>query len=190
MGRTSNPDVAKVLNAWFNGAELRQAWVDAGKPVTWDHLLNRVAKPRLAERQQHLEATARQRQQRRDAAEDDAEQPPAPSNTRKLRAAPDTQEKAPVAAAPAGSVRTGPIQPKQIRRTSAQVAKQLDVDQAYRDEYERVHKAAQADGRGRRRRQGEGCGQGRVPGDRGRAVARMSAEERAAMRAALDAAGA
>ena len=35
MPKEHHPAVNKIIKAWFNGAELHDAWVAAQKPVTW-----------------------------------------------------------------------------------------------------------------------------------------------------------
>ena len=151
MPKEHHPAVNKIIKAWFNGAELHGAWVAAQKPVTWGQV-QRITKPMRDEREERQRRRARKR--RRDdeeSGDDDAADvatppPPAASaSSRKRKQPPRTQEKAPAAAVPGGSARTGQIKPAVLRRTSLQVSKQLDVDRAYRMEYETAHKAAQAE---------------------------------------------
>ena len=151
MPKEHHPAVNKIIKAWFNGAELHGAWVAAQKPVTWGQV-QRITKPMRDEREERQRHRARKR--RRDdeeSGDDDAADvatppPPAASaSSRKRKQPPRTQEKAPAAAVPGGSARTGQIKPAVLRRTSLQVSKQLDVDRAYRMEYETAHKAAQAE---------------------------------------------
>jgi hypothetical protein len=151
MPKDHHEGVSKIIKAWFNGAELHDAWVAAQKPVTWGQI-QRVTKPMRDEREERQRRRARKR--RRDdeeSGDDDAADvatppPPAASaSSRKRKQPPRTQEKAPAAAVPGGSARTGQIKPAVLRRTSLQVSKQLDVDRAYRMEYETAHKAAQAE---------------------------------------------
>lgn len=151
MPRPPHPALEKVLTAWFNGAELAAAWSAAGRPVSWSQM-RRVANQNLEEHEKRQRHRARKRRRDDEESGDDdaadvaAPPPPAASaSSLKRKQPPLTQEKAPAAAVPGGSARTGQIKPAVLRRTSLQVSKQLDVDRAYRMEYETAHKAAQAE---------------------------------------------
>ena len=151
--RHPHPTLEKVLEAWFNGAELAAAWSAAGRPVTWGQMRRVANQPQNSE-----EHEKRQRQRARKRRRDDDDQSGGGDNdddhaaaapvaaASSATAAPSTQEKAPAPKAPpGGSARTGMIKPPVVRRTSHQVAKELELEKSYRVEYVQAHKAAQAE---------------------------------------------
>ena len=149
--RHPHPTLEKVLEAWFNGAELAAAWSAAGRPVTWGQMRRVANQPQNSE-----EHEKRQRQRARKRRRDDDDQSGGGDNdddhaaaapvaaASSATAAPSTQEKAPAPKA-GGSARTGMIKPPVVRRTSHQVAKELELEKSYRVEYVQAHKAAQAE---------------------------------------------
>ena len=81
MGRTADPAVARTILQHLRGQDLHEAWVQNGKPGTWENMQRRgkaamkAQPPQPAQQQQPAAATAPRPTARKAAAASSARQP-------------------------------------------------------------------------------------------------------------------